>query len=164
MNFKSHKISLLALPLLLTAIGCESGEKRVYEIAVKNNSSHPITVGPVKTGPTFEPDWASPSEVAINTPKNPEQMWGVILQPGKTASTIMKGQFAQDSQAFILIYQGNLTLSDILAITKDSPARCDWRLTHSRTTLIVSDRGEFIDVFESPNEMPLAPKTPATAR
>ncbi len=138
----------LCLPLLL-AVGCQSYEKRRFDVVIKNNASKPITIGLSKRGGPPEEVWASPEELAVD-PRSGDTAWGTVVPPGKTAypSNIV-GHFTRNGVGYVRIYAGDLTLTEILAIGRGSRERIDWRLRPGKTTLVVSDRGEGIDVFES---------------
>jgi hypothetical protein len=139
------------LAVLAMAAGCQSYDQRLFDVAVKNNSANPITVGLAKNGPPFEPVWASPEDVAIDDPRNTGLGWGKVVPPGQVGYIErVPGRFSRNTSAFLRIYQGDLALADLLSVSKGSPNRHDVRLRPGRSVFVVSDRAEFIDVFESP--------------
>lgn len=136
--------------VLSLATGCSDYAVRGYSLVVKNVSTKPITVGLAKNGPPADVEWESPADRAIIDAKNTGIGWGQVVPPGGTASVDnQRGRFAPGTSAFLRIYTGALSLNEILAIGPDSRLRTDIRLREGKTTLIVSDRGPFTDVFIS---------------
>src|SRR6266576_6584350 len=83
---KEMKLSALIILAVTFVIGGCSTEKRTYELAVKNESSKPITIGTIKDGPSDE-TWISPEELAISHAREGDQLWGRVVKPGQTATT-----------------------------------------------------------------------------
>jgi hypothetical protein len=114
---------LIALPLLCILVGCAA--TRTYQVSVKNDTANTITIGLVKEGDPFEPDWASPEEAAIAGQEPVPHMWAAI-PPGKAADTgRVQGKFNSKAEAILRVYEGKLNLSGILAISRDQPNRRD---------------------------------------
>src|SRR6185312_15046167 len=90
--------TLLALPLLLLLVGCST--TRTFDIEVKNETGTPLTVGLVKEGDPFEPEWASPEDAAIAQQQPIAYMWAAI-DTGKTATMgPVKGEFNSKAKAY----------------------------------------------------------------
>jgi hypothetical protein len=150
MKLRSLSVSLAALPLSLVALACSDTTTRVYSIDVKNVSSRTITIGPAKLGGPPEPHWYSPEDLAISAPKDTMVGWGTVVPPGKTAYIDkLTGEFSPGTSAVLRIYAGDMPLSDMLAISKDSRSRVDQRLEEGKSTYVVSDRGPYIDAFRT---------------
>src|SRR5688572_26818797 len=66
---------------LLLAVGCAS-TKATFEVAVKNATSEPISVGLVKIGGSVEPGWDGPEHVAMHAPMLADRKWGTLIEPG----------------------------------------------------------------------------------
>lgn len=140
---------LLACVALFT--GC--AHKQSFQVAVRNETSEPITVGFAKEeGGPFEPAWATPEQVAIDAPTYSERAWdSVVVPPGKTAAAgPLTGKFDSSARASLRIYAGSAEISDLLAITKGSPHRADVPLVPGRNALIVRDDGGTLTVEHVP--------------
>jgi hypothetical protein len=139
-------LACLAVTLLLS-IGCSQYEKRTFTIEVKNNSARPVTLGLVKVGPPWEVQWESPADRAIMDPGNTGIGWGTLLQPGKTAYIdTVTALFAPRTVAYLRVYTGALSLTDMLAISPESRNRHDIRLREGRSIFSITDRGPFHDI------------------
>ena len=131
---------LTAAVLLGVLVGC--AETRTYQVSVKNNTGDPITIGLVKEGEPFEPQWASPEDAAIDGYEPSPRMWAAI-PPGKTADTgSVQGKFDQNAQAYLRVYQGSLNLSGILAISRGQPNRIDIPLHPGMNQFTVTRQGD----------------------
>ena len=135
------RLPLSLFPALLLLVGC--ADKRTYQIAVRNETKQPITVGVAKEGGKFEPEWRSPEEAAVRTGGDDEKGWdSVVVAPGKTgAAGPITGDFAGGAQAFLRVYAGELQLSDVLAVSRGSPSRVDVPLENGRNAIIIRDEG-----------------------
>jgi hypothetical protein len=136
---KTASIGFSAL-LLATLGGCAA--TRTYEVAVRNESAGPITVGMLKDGGKYEPQWASPEQAVVRTASENEQGWpSVVVPPGKTGYTgPVKGNFSGGAAAELRAYAGELQLSDVLAISRGSPRRVDVPLQPGRNAIIIRDK------------------------
>src|SRR5271154_5621264 len=115
--------TVTAIVLLWMSIGCASTP--TFEVSVKNNTTEPLTIGLVKEGDPFERAWVSPEDAAIAQQEPDPSMWASIPS-GKTADTgLVSGKFNPSAQAILRIYEGKLTLSGILAISRGQPNRLD---------------------------------------
>jgi hypothetical protein len=145
-----RRAALLSLCLLagLTAVGCSSARTETFDVEVRNNSIHPLTITLAKNGPPYEQAWASPEDLAIETPKLRERrdQWQgsaagmTMIPPGKSAGVSkVQGRFAPETKAYLRIYTGDLTLSQMLARSAGNPLRLDIQLTPGTNRLIVND-------------------------
>lgn len=127
------------LPLLLLAVGC--AETRSFQIAVRNETKGPITVGMAKEGGKYEPQWQSPEEAVVRVSGKDERGWdSVVVPPGETRSAgPIKGDFSGGALATVRVYAGDLELSDVLAISRGSPSRLDVPLDEGRNAIIVRE-------------------------
>jgi hypothetical protein len=127
---------------VLVAGGCSSVEKRTYSVDVLNDSRVPVTVWVTKNGPVYEDDWKSPEQLAIETRKAGEQIAGVVIPPGKTASFgPVEGKFAYSTQAILRVYVGEHTFSELLAMSSDSRDRRDLELHTGHNSFQIVNRG-----------------------
>ena len=124
---------------ILLVVGCS--EMRTFQVAIRNDTPRPLTVGLVKEGGKHEPLWQSPEQAALRTSGNDERGWdSVVVQPGETRSAgPVKGDFSGMALATLRIYAGELQLSDVLAISRDSPNRIDVPLDEGRNALIIRE-------------------------
>lgn len=128
-----------AILLLSLVVGC--AHTRTYQVAVTNHTNGPITFGLVKEGEPYERKWASPEQATINGDKPSAAMWGAI-PPGRTAeSNPVRGKFTRDSIAELRIYEGNLNLVEILAVSRGQPNRLDLPLHPGLNEFVVTDEG-----------------------
>ncbi|WP_428937976.1 hypothetical protein [Fontivita pretiosa] len=148
-------------------IGCgPKVQKRTYDVTVENRSARTVTVWLTKNGPAWEQGWKSPEDLAIESPRADEPIGGVVVPPGKTASTGRRtGRFVGNTDAILRVYLGQHTFSDLLAISRDSPSRIDVTLKPGANTIIVTDADGGVSVVreeQMPTEVPHSP-APQTA-
>lgn len=136
MNVMRAQALLIGLSLWIG--GCTVG--RTYEVSVKNDTAGPVTIWLTKDGPPSEDQWLSPEQIAIHPPKTTEALGGVVVPPGKTADTgRIKGQFYSDVNAVLRVYEGQLTLAQLLSVSHGSPNRVDQMLPKGRSNWIVEE-------------------------
>ena len=113
--------------LCLLMAGCHTYETRRYDVTVHNRTAEPITIWLTKDGPPYEAAWLSPEDLAIESPRQNEsrEIGGVILQPGKSASALRAGRFETATRAILRVYDGAVRFNDLLAISRENPARVD---------------------------------------
>lgn len=131
----------LPLPALLLAVGC--AETRTFRIAVRNETSRPITCGVTKEGGKYERQWRSPEQAVVRTTGEDERGWdSVVVPPGETRSAgPVKGDFSGGAVAMLRVYAGDLALSDVLSISRGSPSRVDVPLDEGRNAIVVREQG-----------------------
>lgn len=107
--------------------GCQSYEKRSYDVSVQNYSNTPVTLWLTKTGEPYENGWLAPEDIAIESPNGRQSIiGGVIVPPGKIASTgPREGRFRPETDAVLRVYEGQLSFIDLLAVNRESPLRQD---------------------------------------
>jgi hypothetical protein len=130
--------TLVAAAALLT--GC--ARTKTFQVAVRNETTEPLTVGFAKEeGGPFEPNWATPEEVAIDSPSYSERNWdSVVVPPGRTGvAGPIQGKFDSAARAFLRIYGATGSLNDLLAISRGSPRRADVPLAPGRNALVVRE-------------------------
>src|SRR5438874_168139 len=87
-------------PLLLIALtGC--AKTHSFDVGIKNNTDHPLTIGFVKSGPPFEPHWAAPEDWAMLPPSRQPARWGQVLAAGKIVEFHVSGKFDRGAGAFL---------------------------------------------------------------
>lgn len=128
-------LALLIVPLL--ALGC--AKQHSYQVAVRNESEGPLTVGLVKEGGAFESEWASPEEIAAATRADEQRAWdAATVQPGQTGvAGPIKGTFGDDARAVLRVYAGGVEMDELMAISRGSPDRIDVPLRPGRNAIIV---------------------------
>lgn len=134
------KVSLATLPILLIALGCTPPtQTRTYSISVKNESTQPVVLWLTKDGPPYEPRWASPEDIAIESPKMDDNRinW-VTVDPGKLATSgDQAGRFENRTSAVLRIYVGATEFSDLLSMSFGSPTRADLDLVPGQNVFVV---------------------------
>ena len=132
-------ICLISLAGLLA--GC--AQTRSYQVAVRNETAKPITVGFAKEeGGPFEPAWATPEQIAIETPSYAERNWdSVQVPPGKTGvAGPLEGKFDGTARPFLRVYAATGKLEDLIAISRGSPHRTDVLLTPGRNAIVIHEQ------------------------
>ena len=135
--------ALLPLPALLLVVGC--AETRTFQLAVRNETAGPLTCGVTKEGGRYERPWRSPEQAAVRTTSDDERGWdSIVVPPGETRSAgPVKGDFSGGAVAMLRVYKGDLELSDVLAVSRDSPGRVDVPLDEGRNAIIIrEERGK----------------------
>ncbi len=135
--------------MLIGLTGC-SGGTRSYSVSVKNDLPRPITIALTKSGPPFEPAWASPEDVAARR-VSPENASGVqIVEAGKTASVHnVTGRFDKNTQAVLRVYSGSATFREMLD-TPPGRNRVDVNLSPGKNDLVVREGSQGIRVEPRP--------------
>ena len=138
---------LLFCASALTVLGCNSTRTDSFDVDIRNATSGPVTLSLAKSGPPYEPTWATPEDLAIETPKLREEWAGGpsgmgVVPAGKTASVKgLKGQFGAGSRGFLRAYAGELTISQMLSKGRESPDRVDVRLAPGANRIVLVDKG-----------------------
>jgi hypothetical protein len=134
------QFSILCVALLGMSVGCMT-EKRVYQVSVHNDLAEPITVWLVKEYGPVEQGWESPEDVAVNNPITDDQMPAIKVPPGKTASRgPVEGEFDKSKgRAYLRVYLGTPTLTEMLAMGKGSLSRLDLLLQPGSNAFVVDD-------------------------
>lgn len=135
-------------PLLFAGllVGCGPRQEQFF-IALRNQTSEPLTIGLAKeAGGPYEYAWATPEEAAmeqavlVQDPKAPKD-WGIAVPAGKEASAgPIPGKFGPNARPFLRVYRGDLMLSQIVAISRDSSNRIDLPLRVGENRFEVTDR------------------------
>ena len=131
--------SLSAVALVPMLVGCLN-ETRTYSLSVRNGLTTPIRVCLTKSNGPSEPDWMSPEEAAAPPhPASDQRPPGQILKPGQTASlSNVAGSFdPRFGRAFLRVYLGDPTLTEMLAISAGSSNRVDVPLDPGPNRLVV---------------------------
>ena len=141
MMLKRRWLSAASVAAALLA-GC--AQTRSYQVAVRNETPEPITVGFAKEeGGPYEAHWATPEEVAIGSPAEFGRNWdSVVVPPGKTGvAGPIQGKFDGNARPFLRVYGAKGTLNELLAISRGSPRRVDVPLKTGKNALVVTDVG-----------------------
>src|SRR4051812_1794919 len=142
-------VSCLAVPAL---VGCSPTSTERFDVTVRNDTPNPLTLALVKDGPPYEAAWATPEDFAIDSAHRREDWAGKTgrlngLPPGKTAEVRgLTGQFEAGTRAFLRVYNGDLTVSQMLSKGPDSPDRVDVILVPGANELTVVPDGSAIKV------------------
>ena len=136
----------LALSAALAAGGCAPARTDTFDVDIRNATSGPVTLSLSKDGPPYEPTWATPEDLAIESPKLREEWAGGpsgmgVVPAGKTASVKgLKGRFDGGTRAFLRAYAGDLTISQMLARSQGSPDRVDVELVPGANRIVLIDK------------------------
>ena len=145
----TRPFSLTALLLLSLLAGCSSARTEHFDIDLHNATSGPLTLSLAKDGPPYEPAWATPEDVAIETPREREKWAGVPsgisagrVPPGKTAFVRgLTGHFEPHTRAFLRVYAGEVGISQMLSRQPGSPDRLDIPLLPGRNDITITLEG-----------------------
>lgn len=142
---KPNAYLALLLPMFLLS-GCSTSHVDTFDIEVRNATTQPLLLSLAKDGPPYEPAWATPEDLAIESPKRREQWAGGpqgmgLVPPGKSALVKgLKGTFEKSTRAFLRAYAGDLTISQMLAKSRESPDRVDIALSPGANQIVVSEK------------------------
>ena len=115
---------------LVAAPGCAGTRRETFRIVVKNQTPEPITIGLAKVGQPYgrpyEELWASPEEAAVESTGPAAGRWGVVVEPGKTATAgPVEGSFERTSRGTLRVYSGARSLTQVVAVSRGHPWRLD---------------------------------------
>jgi hypothetical protein len=113
--------------LLIAATGCFT-ETRTYSMSVRNRLATPVSVCVTKDYGPYEPLWESPEDkIEPPHPASDQTPPGIVIPPGKTLSAPpFTGKFDPDrGRAYLRIYNGTPTLTQMTAISPGNPDRLD---------------------------------------
>jgi hypothetical protein len=155
--------SILAA-MLLMAGGCMN-ETRSYEVSVHNGLQQPVTVWLVKEHGPDEAGWESPEEMGLENPEEDSargHLPDVIVPPAGVAHCgPVTGQFDKlQGRAYLRVYQGTPTLTQMLAIDRASPSRVDVLLEPGRNRVDVDDQQGYLSAHRAEGPSPAAPAAP----
>lgn len=149
----------------LTLTGCARTD--TFDLSVRNETPGPLTLALTKDGPPFERIWASPEDLAIESPRADEQHGYVVLPPGREADVTVKGKFDSQTRGFLRVYRGQLNLSEMNAIGPASQNRLDLLLRPGvNRFVIVEVAGRLAEAGEVPGRAATTtgPSEPAPGR
>ena len=131
------RFSFVLLFVSLLALGC--AKQQSYQVAVRNETEGPLTVGLVKEGGTFESEWASPEEIAAATRADEQRKWdSATVRQGQTGvAGPIEGTFGGDARAVLRVYAGGEEMDELMAISRGSPDRIDVPLRPGKNAIIV---------------------------
>lgn len=136
------------LPLIVLSVGC-STERRSYDVAVENRLATPITFWLTKEYGPMEAEWLSPEQVATLTdPPDDDKLPDIVVPPGRTMTTRgpLTGSFDKArGRAYLRVYSGSPTLTEMLAMGRGSLHRADVLLRPGANRVIVQDKNGFMD-------------------
>jgi hypothetical protein len=135
----THVLPLLAACCFAFA-GCSRTE--TFNISVRNDTPDPVTLTLAKNGPPFERVWASPEDLAVESPEADEEHSYLLLPPGREADVpAVTGRFSGGTRGFLRVYRGDLDISDMNAIGPVSPNRLDLPLKPGANRFVVTQSG-----------------------
>jgi hypothetical protein len=135
-------LTIAALLLAAFAAACSSSRTHTFDLTVTHATTRPVTISLAKNGPPYEAAWASPEDIAIETPRYRERGGMGMIPPGKTASVEkLSGKFDANTEGYLRVYAGDLTISEMLSKSRGSPGRVDVQLVPGRNDIRVVDNG-----------------------
>jgi hypothetical protein len=153
---------IVAVAGLLAAFvsGCARTEK--FDVTVRNSTHSSLTLALTKDGPPLEALWASPEDLAIQSPGAEEKHGYVVLPPGKEGDVSVQGKFDKGTRGFLRVYRGDLQVSEMNAIKSDSPNRLDIPLSPGRNVFVIVDPRGRLEEQRDGEASAAAPAMPAT--
>lgn len=139
MRFALQLIVLMLAGVTFAAGGCSRTD--TFDIAVRNDTTGPITLALTKDGPPYEHTWAAPEDLAIGSPSADERHAYLMLEPGKEGYVSVKGKFDHNTNGYLRVYRGDLQISDMNAIGPASPNRVDLPLRPGANRFAIADVG-----------------------
>lgn len=128
--------------MLMLVPACARYQKQSFEVAVRNETAKPISVGLVKNGPPLEEGWLAPHDVAIMMPQLTDRRWGLVIKPGeRKVFGPYSGKFQPGVHAIFRVYGGNPTIEEAVAFAKDDPERVDIYLWPGKSGYVIRDVG-----------------------
>jgi hypothetical protein len=110
------------LLFVLFIAGCAN--RQTFQIVVTNRMPMPITVGPVKDGPPYEPNWGTVEEWSMGRAGDEVPAWGMVVPPGRTAdSGKLEASFETGTRAFVRVYRGEHSNIDLMAMSEGPDSR-----------------------------------------
>jgi len=129
---------LLILSLLSLPACAPQYAQKTFEIWIKNETKHPLSLGLIKNGPPTEEGWIAPHEVAMMAPQLTDHKWGWVLGPGESKTFgPYSGKFAEHVQAILRIYEGTPTIDEMIAFSRDDPDRLDIYLWPGKSAYVI---------------------------
>src|SRR3954467_4229664 len=111
--------------------GCSPTQTRTFDVTVRNQTPGALTLSLAKDGPPYEPAWATPEDVATESPRLRED-WrrtqgGMKAVPAGRVADVrgLTGKFESGTHAYVRVYAGELSISEMLSKGRDSPDRVD---------------------------------------
>lgn len=130
----------ILLVLFAAAVGC-GPPTYTFDVTVRNATDQPVSVGLVKNGPPLEVGWDAPENVAIGAPELGSKRWGTLIPAGQTTQLKpTKGTFDPGVIGFLRAYEGDRTINELLAVSRDSSDRVDVPLDPGKTTITLVNR------------------------
>jgi hypothetical protein len=127
--------------------GCSPTQTRTYDVTVRNQTPGPLTISLAKDGPPYEPAWATPEDVATESPRLRED-WrrtqgGMKAVPAGRIAEVrgLTGKFESGTHAYVRVYAGELSISEMLSKSPGSPDRVDIPLVPgtNEITIVLED-------------------------
>ena len=118
--------------------GCQSGPaNEVYHIAVTNQTDQPLTVGLAYPQGDYE-GWATPEQIAIARPDLMDRKWGLeVLPPDK--GVVLVGIKGPPEGAWLRVYEGNKTITQLMAVGARSADRLDLPLRPGKNRYVITN-------------------------
>jgi hypothetical protein len=126
----------VALVLLTVfAVGCDSTTKS-YSVAVKNQSTRPVTLWLTKDGPPAEEGWLTPDQIVKSSRDLKYDL--AFVPPGRTGIVDKtSGEFPHGTHAVLRVYDGE---KEVFDLSKAGDAHSDVVLKPGSNRLRVIER------------------------
>lgn len=120
------RIRTLALLLPMFLLTACASPKATFQVAVKNDTKEPLSVGLVKVGGEVEAGWDGPEHVAMHAPMLADRKWGTLVKPGQVVTIgPQTGKFVEGTHAVLRVYAADATVDDLLGFSRRDSGRLD---------------------------------------
>lgn len=131
----SRVACVVALVLLL--VGC--GQKKTYQVEVRNDTRRPFTLWLTKDGPPTEEGWLAPEDLAASRAERELQYDFQVVEPTRTGYTgKLAGEFPKGTNAVLRVYDGTPNYLDMAKA--GAAGRADHVLKPGNNRLRVSEQ------------------------
>ena len=146
--------AMVALASVGVGVGCARTE--TFNITVRNDTPAPLTLALTKDGPPFERVWAAPEELAVESPQAEERHSYLLLPAGREADVpSVTGRFDGGTRGYLRVYRGDLGISDMSAIGRNSPNRLDLPLKPGANRFVIGEiNGRLVEGGAKPAAAP----------
>ena len=135
------RIRTLALLLPMFLLTACASPKATFQVAIKNATQDPLSVGLVKVGGGVEAGWDGPEHVAIHAPILADRKWGTLVKPGQVVTIgPQTGTFVEGTHAILRVYAANATVDELLGFSRTDSGRLDIMLLPGASAYTIDRR------------------------
>ena len=119
-------IRTLALLLPMFLLSACASPKATFQVAIRNDTKDPLSVGLIKIGGEVEAGWDGPEHIAMHAPVLADRKWGTLVKPGEVVTLgPQSGTFVEGTHAILRVYAANATVDELLGFSRTDSGRLD---------------------------------------